>query len=145
MCQGLIQTSIASSNTNLISAGDLFFGGGSQNRVLLLNPKPVQFGEALIRVSLRFPCGLRREVSFRAVVLPTVLFGNPRVSRTSPFDGREVTFDIAAPGGASYILEASSDWLTWTQVAVYPNVTGNVQFREDVGAELRFYRARVIR
>ncbi len=76
---------------------------------------------------------------------PVLVLGNPRVARPSPSSRAEVTFDIAAPVGASHMIEASSDWLTWTPVAVHTNVTGNMRFHEEVEAKGRFYRAKLIR
>jgi subtilisin-like proprotein convertase family protein len=67
--------------------------------------------------------------------------GSPLITAVAVDPTGTVRLTVSAEVGLRYALEASNDWVTWTQVGVQDNTSGSMEFSESPTASgARFYR-----
>jgi hypothetical protein len=71
-----------------------------------------------------------------------VLIESPPKITGLTFDRGDIRVTVSGEVGLSYALEASSDLVHWTKVAMRDNTTGSVVFADQPTTNtIRFYRA----
>ena len=71
----------------------------------------------------------------------------PRLNSPAIQAGGSFQMAISGTQGQRYVVQSSSDFVTWTNLATLTNVSGTVEFIDDANTGLnhRFYRAEVLR
>jgi hypothetical protein len=149
---GSLALSATSSDPTLVPNGNIVFGGSGANRTVRVTPALLRTGTATITVSVSDGTATASD-SFVVTVNPLLSLGITRVSQpalratgtsvSGSQSGAQPMLELTGAPGASYQIEASDDFVSWSPVGTFQSESGSGTFRETSSARRsRFYRVK---